>query len=106
MVKFYVTKVAMLYGHNNSIRKEQAMKEEGKHREIVFFVDKEQFKTELTELTVRQILEDFAKEDPNETTLALKHGNERQKYTDLSFSITLANGMQFIVFHEGPTTVS
>lgn len=82
------------------------MKEDGKSREIVFFVDKEQFKTEKTELTVKQILEEFAKEDPNETSLALREGNSREKYTDLNFMINLVNGMKFIVFHEGPTTVS
>ena len=75
-------------------------------KQIVFFVDKEQFKTEKTELTVREILQDFAKENPDETTLTLKKGNDRQKYTDLNTLITLANGMKFIVFHEGPTTVS
>jgi len=74
--------------------------------EVVFFVDKEQFKSEKTSLTVREILHDFAKEDPNETTLALKKGNDQQKYTDLNFLISLANGMKFIVFHNGPTTVS
>ena len=81
-------------------------KKEGKNKEIVFFVDKEQFKTEQSELTVREILQSFAEEDPNETTLALRNGNDREKYTDLNFLITLVNGMKFIVLHEGPTTVS
>lgn len=75
-------------------------------KEIVFFVDKEQFKTEKIELTVREILQNFAKEDSNETTLALRNGNSLDKYTDLNFIIVLANGMKFIVLHEGPTTVS
>jgi hypothetical protein len=57
-------------------------------------------------LTVRDILQDFAKEDPNEATLALWKGNDRQPYTDLNFVITLVNGMKFLVRHEGPTTVS
>ena len=56
--------------------------------------------------TVREILQSFAEEDPNETTLALRNGNDREKYTDLNFLITLVNGMKFIVLHEGPTTVS
>ncbi len=79
---------------------------EGKNHEIVFFVDKEQFKTEQTELTVREILQDFAKEDPNETTLAFRKGNDLEKYSDLNVPVVLANGMKFIVLHEGPTTVS
>jgi hypothetical protein len=81
-------------------------KAEGKKHEIVFFVDKEKFKTEQSVLTVREILQDFAKEDPNETTLALRKGNDLEKYSDLSLPVDLANGMKFIVLHEGPTTVS
>jgi hypothetical protein len=75
-------------------------------KEIVFFVDKEQFKTTKTELTVREILQDFAKEDPNETKLVLKKGNDQYTYTDLNEQISLENGMKFIVLHDGPTTVS
>lgn len=36
----------------------------------------------------------------------LKHGNELTKYEDDNQFITLKNGMHFIVFHDGPTTVS
>jgi hypothetical protein len=82
------------------------MKEEVENYQIVFFVDKKQFKTEQTELTVKQILEEFAQEDPNETTLALRKGNVLEKYSDLCLPVALANGMKFIVLHEGPTTVS
>ena len=83
------------------------MKEENeKGREIVFFIDKEKFKTDKSELTVGEILQDFANENPDETTLALRKGNDRQKYSDLNTLITLTGGMKFIVFHDGPTTVS
>ncbi|WP_020677335.1 hypothetical protein [Geopsychrobacter electrodiphilus] len=78
----------------------------GKDHEIVFFIDKEKFKTDKIELSVREILHDFAKEDPDETTLALRKGNDRQKFPDLNVLISLTNGMKFIVFHNGPTTVS
>lgn len=75
-------------------------------KEVVFFIDKEQFKTERTELTVRELLQDFAKEDSSETTLARQKGNEIEKLTDLDMIIVLENGMKFIVYHNGPTTVS
>lgn len=77
-----------------------------KTKEIVFFIDKQQFKTELSEVSVKNLLIDFAEEDPAETTLALKLGNDLPKYEDNEQLITLENGMRFIVFHDGPTTVS
>lgn len=76
-----------------------------KEHEIVFFVDKQQFKTEQSQLTVRTILQ-MAKEDPAQTTLVLKHGNDQTKYTNLDEIISLQNGMKFVVFHNTPTTVS
>jgi hypothetical protein len=75
-------------------------------QEIVFFIDKEQFKTEQPALTVRELLEGFAHENPDETTLVLQKGNELTKFTDLNQSIPLHNGMKFVVFHNGPTPVS
>ena len=73
---------------------------------VVFFIDKTQFKTEAIETTAKDLLLDYAAEDPVETTLVLKHGNDLTKYEDDSQSITLENGMHFVVFHDGPTTVS
>jgi len=75
-------------------------------KEVVFFVDQEQFKTEQSELTVRELLQDFAKTDPNESTLVRRHGNELEKLTDLAMVVTLVNGMKFVVYHNTPTTVS
>lgn len=75
-------------------------------KEIVFFIDKEQFKTDLVEITAGDLLTNFAEEDPNETTLVLKHGNEITKYEDDTTLIAIENGMQFVVFYDGPTTVS
>jgi hypothetical protein len=74
--------------------------------EIVFFIDKRQFKAEQAELTVRVLLTDYAKEDPSQTTLVLKHGNDLKKYTNLDEVIHLKNGMKFLVYHNTPTTVS
>jgi hypothetical protein len=73
---------------------------------IVFFVDKEKFESPSETLTPRQILQDYAKEDPAMTTLVEKHGTETIKYTDLDKPITLKNGMRFVVYHSTPTPVS
>ncbi|MFT3693983.1 MAG: hypothetical protein QM831_12640 [Kofleriaceae bacterium] len=72
----------------------------------IFFVDQEKFEVEVSTLTVRQILVDYAKEDAATTTLVEKHGNEIVKYKDLDAVVTLKNGMKFIVFHNEPTPVS
>ncbi len=74
--------------------------------EINFFIDKQQFKVTVTELTVKQLLEEYAKENSSETTLVLKSGNDLTKLTDLNQSIELKNGMKFFVYHNEPTPVS
>jgi hypothetical protein len=76
----------------------------GKH-EVVIHIDQEQFKVERTEMTVRELLT-LAGEDPAETTLVLRHGNEQHKYTSLDEVVPLENGMHFVVFHNSPTPVS
>lgn len=75
-------------------------------KEVVFFIDKQQFKSEIEDLSVRTLLVDFAKEDPTQTTLAKKHGNDLTKYPDLDQVIHIENGMKFVVLHNGPTPVS
>lgn len=76
------------------------------HQQIVFFVDQEKFRSPTPTLTARQILVDYAKEDPATTTLAEKHHGDPIKHTDLDKAIELKNGMKFIVFHNTPTPVS
>ena len=83
----------------------QGVKKETEH-EFVFFIDMQQFKTNQSELSVRTILQEFAKEDPTQTTLVLRHGNEQVKYTNLDEIISLKNGMKFVVYHNTPTPVS
>lgn len=78
----------------------------GKEKEIVFFIDKEQFKISKPQVAVRELLQDYANEDPNETTLVQRKGNDLHKYENLDEVITLENGMHFIVYHNGPTPVS
>lgn len=77
-----------------------------RNAEIVFFIDKEQFKTTQPTVTVRSLLTDFAKEDAAQTTLVRRHGNEKHTYTNLDDVVTLENGMKFYVLHNTPTTVS
>jgi len=73
--------------------------------EIVFFIDKQQFKTELTEISAGDLLSQYANEDPAETTLVLKKCNDLTKLEDDQI-IHLQNGIHFVVFHDGPTPVS
>jgi len=82
------------------------MNEENKPHKIEFFIDKQHFETTQTSLTVRELLVDFAKEDPTTTTLALKEGNEITKLPNLDQAIEMENGMKFIVYHNTPTPVS
>ena len=77
-----------------------------KKEKIVFFIDKEKFETGQTNLSVRTLLVEFAKEDPSATTLVLKQGNELVKLTDLDQVVEMKNGMKFLVYHNGPTPVS
>ncbi len=80
--------------------------ESSKKHEVVFFIDRQQFKSDQDDLTVRTLLVDFAKEDPSQTTLATKHGNDLHKYTNLDEVIHIENGMKFVVLHNTPTPVS
>ena len=73
---------------------------------VVFFIDKEKFTVDVQRLTVKQLIEDYAKEDTSKTTLGLKEGNQTTKYTDLNQIVELKNGMHFVLFHNEPTPVS
>jgi len=72
--------------------------------DIVFFIDQQRFMTQDPEQSSAALLR-LAGEDPAETTLVLKHGNELTKYADDEI-VKLENGMHFVVFHDGPTPVS
>jgi hypothetical protein len=92
-------------GETMETTEKHILKKETEH-EIVFFIDMQQFKTRHSELSVRVILQNFAKEDPTQTTLVLRHGNDLVKYTNLDEIIHLKNGMKFVVYHNTPTPVS
>lgn len=79
---------------------------EDKSHDVVFFIDKQQFKVDQAQQSVRALLQDFSKEDPTQTTLVLKKGNDILKYTNLDEVISIENGMKFVVFHNTPTPVS
>lgn len=74
-------------------------------KQVVFFIDQEKFTREDGSFTVRELLE-MAGEDPSETTLVLRHGNETTEFTDLDQVVEVKNGTHFVVFHNGPTPVS
>ncbi len=91
----------------NQENKEKTEKDKKQHpKQITYFIDKEKFETTEQVLSVRFLLVEKAKEDPNSTTLALKHGNDTRKFNNLDEMIPMENGMKFIVFHNTPTTVS
>ncbi len=55
---------------------------------------------------MRQILVEYAKEDPATTTLAEKRDGAIIKHPNLDEVITLKDGMKFVVLHNTPTPVS
>ena len=87
------------------MKTEALEKLEMKSKDIVIFIDKQQFKLETEEVAVAKLFE-LAEEDPKETTMALKHGNDLKEYTDINEVVHLENGMKFIVIHNEPTPVS
>lgn len=82
-----------------------ARAKQGQSRGIVIHIDKEPFRVPVSTMTVRELLE-LAGEDPVETTLVLRHGNDQHKYAQLDEVVLLENGMHFVIYHNGPTSVS
>lgn len=75
-------------------------------RKIVFFIGKQKHETEEASLTVKEILVDFAKVNPDEKSLALKQGNEHPEYQNIDEIIIMKEGMHFVLFDKTPTTAS
>ena len=73
---------------------------------IVFFIDNKRFHTSETALSVRTILTNYAEENPEQVSLALKSGKELHRFTNLDEVIHLHPDMHFVVLHESPTQVS
>jgi hypothetical protein len=78
---------------------------ETKTRHVVIHIDQQKFDLEPRAYTARELLV-LAGETPGETTLVLKHGHELRKFENPDELIEVDNGMQFVVFHNGPTPVS
>jgi hypothetical protein len=78
---------------------------ETKTKQVVIHIDQQKFALEPRPYTARELLT-LAGENPAETTLVLKHGHELKKFEKQDEPIDLQNGMQFVVFHNGPTPVS
>ena len=55
------------------------VKTEAGPNHVVFFIDKEKFTVDVQQLTVKQLVEDYAKENTSKTTLGLKEGNLQEK---------------------------
>lgn len=75
-------------------------------KEVVFFIDKQRFEVEDREYTIRELLEDFAKENADETVLVLRQGDDLVKLTDPDQRMRIKCASVFVVFHCGPTPVS
>lgn len=72
----------------------------------IFFVGKVKYETTEPRLTVRQILEEYAKVDPTKKTLAEKKGDMFTEYKDLNESLDLGHARHFTLFDETPLPVS
>lgn len=100
--------VTIFHLETPSATKGPAMSESphGTQHKVEFTVDKQEFESPTNELTPRQILVEYAKEDPATTTLAEKYGNELRELTDLDHLVTIKEHAKFVVFHQKPTPVS
>ena len=76
------------------------------NQKVVFFIDKEKFISDTSQLTPRTILKEYAKENPGETSLVRNEGSGTEKLTGLDTPIEVKDGTKFSVLHNGPTTVS
>jgi hypothetical protein len=76
------------------------------HTRVVFFIDKAKFTADTNVLTPREILTEYAKEDPSQTTLVRVLGKDKEKLQDLDNPIEVKDGTHFTVLHHGPTPVS
>jgi hypothetical protein len=73
---------------------------------IKFKIDAEKFETTEQSLSVRSLIEDYAKVDAASNTLALLNGNVQHRYENLDEVVPLKNGMKFVVLSDKPTPVS
>ena len=72
-------------------------------RLYTFYIGPKDYQTEHSHLTVRQILVDYAKVNPEKKSLAIKQGQEFHTYEDLNERIHLVPVKHFILFDNTPT---
>ena len=65
--------------------------------DLVIFIDQEKFKLETRDYTPRELIR-LAEEDPADTTLVLKQGNDLEKFTELDKPFRPKNGSHFVIF--------
>lgn len=82
------------------------MEKEKDKKKIVFFIEQKKYETTESTLTVRQLLVDFAKVDPDRFTLALKKQGGFEEFENLDQEIVMKEGMHFSLFDKKPTPVS
>jgi hypothetical protein len=76
------------------------------HKKYEFFIDKENFDTDKSQLSVKQILVDFGKFNLSENILVLKDGNDLKELDNIEEILDMKNGMHFTVFSKKPNPVS
>jgi hypothetical protein len=73
----------------------------------VFFIGQEKFEVDVEQLSPREIVRDYANEDPEQNTLATREGNKTVKFNEnIDTPIELKNGTKFFILHEAPLGVS
>jgi hypothetical protein len=75
-------------------------------KEYCFWIGKKEYDTQHKELTVRQILVEFAKVSPEDKTLATKTSGGFQEYKYLNQEIPLKDCPHFTLFDNSPTGLS
>jgi hypothetical protein len=73
---------------------------------VTFKVDQEECHAATATLTVREVLTDHAKVNPDLTTLVELRGDEQVKHPNLDETLLLRQCERFVVFHNTPTTAS
>lgn len=73
---------------------------------IHFSIDKRRYETMEESLTVMQLLRDYAKEDPTQTTLVEMREGNPIKHPNPDEVLRLHDGDAFVVYHNSPTPVS
>jgi hypothetical protein len=71
-----------------------------------FFISKKEYRTHREELTVRQILEDFAKVSTTTHTLAERRPGGIHEFKNLNESLLLKDCPHFTIFDNSPTGLS